>query len=222
MGPNSPSNARWLPAALLPLITLAACGPVQSSTLIVDAQAELAAAQTAGGDRHAPFEYVAAEEYLHKAREEQSYADFEVSVELARKSRICARAAKLIAERATRTGMGVDSDSKKPIAPCRAGPDRGPGALAASEEPAARGLPVAAAVADDGAEEPASTVDARSPPDAAKSGEPEDPPPEPKPAPKKKVKPAAGEPDDPPPPPKAKPKKADPQPEPEALPEGDE
>lgn len=205
-------NARWLP--LLPFAAIVGCGPVQSSTLIVDAQAELAAAQTAGGDRHAPFEYVAAEEYLHKAREEQSYADFEVSVELARKAKTCARAAKLIAERATRSGMGVDAAPKK-ITPCRAGPDRGPGALAASEEPAARGLPVAA--------EPEETMPASTVAEPAKkSGEPEDPPPEPAPAPKKKVKQASAEPDDPPPPPPNKKKAAEPEDEPADLPEGDE
>ncbi|MCK6548541.1 DUF4398 domain-containing protein [Myxococcota bacterium] len=218
MGSRSCRDARCLP--LLPLAAIVAivgCGPVQSGTLIVDAQAELAAAQTAGGDRHAPFEYVAAEEYLHKAREEQSYADFEVSVEFARKARTCARAAKLLAERATRSTMGVDAATKK-ITPCRAGPDRGPGSLAASEEPAARGLPIAT-TAEGSADEtmPASTVGA-----PKQGGEPEDPPPEP--APKKKVKKADAEPDDPPPPP-VKPKKkaaAEPEEEPEDLPEGDE
>lgn len=127
-------------ASLFALAALgASCGPVQSSTLIVDAQAELAAAQTAGAEKQAPFEYVAAEEYLHKAREEQSYSDFEVSVRFAKKAKDCARAARQIAEQTTRAGMGIEETATK-TARCRPGPERENGAPDPSEEPAARGI----------------------------------------------------------------------------------
>lgn len=126
--------------ATLLLVGAVGCGPVQSTTLIVEAQAELTAAQTAGGAKHAPFETVAAEEYLHKAREEQSYADFDVAIRFARRSRDCARAAHQLADAATQTVMGVAAPAPKRSLVCRAGVDRGPGSLAPAEEPAARGV----------------------------------------------------------------------------------
>ena len=97
---------------------------MQSSTLIVDAAAELAAAKTAQADTHAPFEYVAAEEYLHKAREEQSYADFQVAVVYAEKSRDCAKVARALAEAATREGLGTTRAVHTTKAKCRPGPAR--------------------------------------------------------------------------------------------------
>lgn len=111
---------RWAPTVLL----LTGCGPVQSSTLIVDAAAELAAAKTAQADEKAPFEYVAAEAYLHKAREEQSYSDFEISVIYARKSRDCARVARMLAEASTREAMGTTRATHVTKAKCRPGPER--------------------------------------------------------------------------------------------------
>ena len=106
------------------LLVLAGCGPVQSATLIVDAQAELAAAKTAQADLHAPFEFVAAEEYLHKAREEQSYADFQVAVVYAEKSRDCAKVARARAEALTKEAMGTTRPTHTTNAKCRPGPAR--------------------------------------------------------------------------------------------------
>jgi hypothetical protein len=125
-------------AALAGVLAFAAgCGPIQSGSLVVEAQAELAAAQTAGAEKHAPFEYVAAEEYLHKAREEQSYSDFEISTSFARKARDCARAAKQIAESATRATMSLQGGGTK-TSRCRPGPERMRPMLDANEEAAAR------------------------------------------------------------------------------------
>lgn len=97
---------------------------MQSSTLIVDAAAELAAARTAQADEKAPFEFVAAETYLHKAREEQSYSDFEISVIYARKSRDCARVARMLAEASTKQAMGTTRATHVTRAKCRPGPER--------------------------------------------------------------------------------------------------
>lgn len=113
--------ARRLLIALVLLGSLA-CGPTRSSTLIVDAAAELAAARTAQAPGVAPYEFIAAEEYLHKAREEQSYADFEVSERLARKARDCARAARYKAEAQTRSEIGASQRRARNNAVCRAGP----------------------------------------------------------------------------------------------------
>lgn len=100
------------------------CGPIQSSTLIVDAAAELAAAKTANADAAAPFEYVAAEEYLHKAREEQSYADFQLAVAYAEKSRDCSRVARTRAEAFTKAAMGTTRATHTTKSKCRPGPER--------------------------------------------------------------------------------------------------
>jgi hypothetical protein len=124
--------------ASISIAVIAACGPVQSSALLVDAQAELAAAKTAEAEKQAPFEYTAAEEYLHKAREEQSYADYEVSVTFARKARDCALLARRIAESKTRAALGASGASTAGSPRCRPGPERSLVMLDPNEEPAAQ------------------------------------------------------------------------------------
>jgi hypothetical protein len=71
-----------------------ACGPVQSTYLIVSAQAELDAARAAQADRYAPYEYTAADQYLAKAREEQGYAEFGAAVDFAYKAKELAKEGK--------------------------------------------------------------------------------------------------------------------------------
>ena len=117
-------SVRALLPALLGLCASVACGPVQSQTLIIDAAAELAAARTAQAEEHAPFEYTAAEAYLHKAREEQSYADYEIAVDYARKSRACAKVARMLAEARTKEAMGATRPTHTTKARCRPGPSR--------------------------------------------------------------------------------------------------
>ncbi len=119
-------------------LSLAACGPIQSGSLLVDAQAELAAAQTAEGDKHAPFEFVAAEEYLHKAREEQSYAEFERAVIFARKARDCARVARTKSEQSMRKELAADMAGVSTKARCRPGPERMKVMLDPDQEPNAQ------------------------------------------------------------------------------------
>jgi hypothetical protein len=161
----------------LAALALASCGPIQSGALVVDAQAELSAAQTAQGDKHAPFEYTAAEEYLHKAREEQSYAEFERAVDFARKSRDCARVARTKAEQVTRKEMGALELGPTTKARCRPGPERMKEMLDPDQEPAAQ---------------PVETTKPAAPPakkkvaPAKKEAEPQDPKPE---APRQVVKP---------------------------------
>lgn len=170
------------------------CGPIQSGALLVDAQAELSAAQTAQADKHAPFEIVAAEEYLHKAREEQSYAEFERAVDFAKKSRDCARVARTRSEAMMRKEIAGDASidpGPTTKARCRPGPERMRVMLDADQEPAAQ----------------------------APSTEPKDPPPAVKKKPAaKKVEPKA-EPKDPPP---AEEERKVVKPKDEPLPEGDE
>lgn len=73
-------------AALAPL---AACGPVRSTSALIDADEQLEAARTAGAQSKAPYEYTAAEVYLHKAREAQGRAEYDAS------TRFASRAAEL-------------------------------------------------------------------------------------------------------------------------------
>lgn len=89
----SPGRARLLPA-LAVLAVFAACGPTESTAVIIDADVELEAARAAGASKTAPYEYTAAEAYLHKAREEAGYADYQPAVTFARKARDFAKAAK--------------------------------------------------------------------------------------------------------------------------------
>ncbi len=97
---------------------------MQSTVVLVDAAAEVAAAKTARAEEQAPFEYTAAEAYLHKAREEQSYAEFEVAVRFAEQSRDCARVARMMSEAQTKKDMGGTRATARTRAKCLAGPDR--------------------------------------------------------------------------------------------------
>jgi hypothetical protein len=59
----------------------AACGPIQYIAGVTQtASADVAAARTVNADKYAPYEYTAAVEYLHKAREEEGYADHAAAV----------------------------------------------------------------------------------------------------------------------------------------------
>ena len=62
------------------------CGPLISTYLIVSAQADLDGAKAAEAEKYAVYEYTAADQYLHKAREEQGYADFGPSIDFAYKA----------------------------------------------------------------------------------------------------------------------------------------
>jgi hypothetical protein len=80
--------------ALLLLASLAACGPIQSTSALVEADVEIEAARAAGAPTSAPYEFVAAEAYLRKAREEVGYAQYELAADFAAKARDIAREAR--------------------------------------------------------------------------------------------------------------------------------
>lgn len=58
----------------------------------------MADAKHAGAEHHAPYEYTAAVEYLHKAREEGGYAEYQVAVEYGRHAEELATKARAIAD----------------------------------------------------------------------------------------------------------------------------
>src|SRR5215831_1224448 len=77
---------------------LGGCGPVEYINQVsFKAASALAAAKEAQADRYAPYEYTAAETYLHKAREEAAYAQYQDSIEYGRKAEEQAHKARAIA-----------------------------------------------------------------------------------------------------------------------------
>jgi hypothetical protein len=58
---------------------LAACGPVTSTTSIIDAREKLTEARREGAETFAPYEYAKADLYLHKAKELQGHSEYQQS-----------------------------------------------------------------------------------------------------------------------------------------------
>ncbi len=69
-------------------------GPIWSAALIVDASSEFKAAKTVDAEKYAPYEYYKAEEFLHKARQKESYGQFERAVDYAKIAKEMAIAAR--------------------------------------------------------------------------------------------------------------------------------
>jgi hypothetical protein len=67
---------------------------VESTALIMDADVQVEAARAADASRLSPYEFTAAVAYLHKAREETGYADYEVAIDFAHKASKFAHEAK--------------------------------------------------------------------------------------------------------------------------------
>lgn len=80
----------WAPIALL---VVTGCGPVQSTQRISEAAVALERARVAEADQKAPYEYYSAKFYMHKAREEWGYSDFEASFDYATEAKRAAEAA---------------------------------------------------------------------------------------------------------------------------------
>ncbi len=84
------------------LAASAACGPIQSSSHLIDADVQLEAARTAQAEKYAPYEWTAANLYLHKAREEVGYSDFEQAISYAEKATKFAVQAKSAASKSSK------------------------------------------------------------------------------------------------------------------------
>jgi hypothetical protein len=105
-------------------LLLGACGPIQYLTTVTrDASAEVASAKAAGADKYAPYEWTAANEYLHKAREEEGYADHQAAVHFGQLAIDLAKTGRQIALAAASSGAAppapppVDSENENPLAP---------------------------------------------------------------------------------------------------------
>ena len=80
--------------ASLALATLAACGPIQSTAALIDADVEIEVARAAGAPQSATYEFVSAEVYLHKAREVSGRAEYETATRLAVRAQAFAKEAR--------------------------------------------------------------------------------------------------------------------------------
>jgi hypothetical protein len=84
--------------AVLAVTPLLGCGPVEYISQVGNrAASAVSAAKLAQADRYAPYEFTAAEEYLHKAREEGGYAEYQDAIEYGQKAEDLANRARAIA-----------------------------------------------------------------------------------------------------------------------------
>jgi hypothetical protein len=93
-----PTGAVALAAVTVMAAFVSGCGPIEYINQVgVKAASAVSAAKLAQADRYAPYEYTAAEEYLHKAREEAGYAEYEDAIEFGRKAEELANKGRAIA-----------------------------------------------------------------------------------------------------------------------------
>ncbi len=101
----------WVLAVLL-TSGLSACGPVQYGVHVTSrASAAMTAAKSAGADRLAPYEYFQATEYLHKAREEGAFSQYQNALYYGKKAEEMALKATQIAQERAAKGEAA------PVAP---------------------------------------------------------------------------------------------------------
>lgn len=91
---------------------LVGCGPIISTSIILEAQANLDAANAVEAAEYAPYEHTAAVAYLHKAKEEQGYADFGPSIDMASKARDMALKALSVAQEKRRAAVKSKTSGK--------------------------------------------------------------------------------------------------------------
>jgi hypothetical protein len=95
--------------------TLAGCyGPISSTMDVLDAEAQIQTAEKAGAKEKAIYEWTAATRYLHKAREEVGYSNFQAGVDFAEKASLCANAAVLISLNENQTAAETAREQCRP------------------------------------------------------------------------------------------------------------
>ena len=76
-----------LASAALAALLLLGCGPIEYVNQVTRrASSDVERAKEARADKWAPYEYTLAVEYLHKAREEASFADFQAANRFGRRA----------------------------------------------------------------------------------------------------------------------------------------
>ena len=100
----------------LTTLTAGGCGPIEYLNQVSSkAATAVVAAKQAQADRYAPYEYTAAEQYLHKAREEAGYAEYQDAIEYGHKAEDLAKRARAIA--LSRLSQPAAGDASDPAAP---------------------------------------------------------------------------------------------------------
>jgi hypothetical protein len=117
---------------LAAIALLVGCGPVQSTGRISEAEVDFERARVAKAHERAPYEYYSAKYYLHKAKEEWGYSDFEAAYDYARKAKKAARSARMKAKedpwegspvkKAGGSDAGGASETAQPESDTEAGP----------------------------------------------------------------------------------------------------
>ena len=94
------------------------CGPIQYLAHTPrDAAKEVAQAEKQGAVRHAPYEFTAAREYLHKARELAGHARYQEAVRCALEATRLAKAAQMLAKEKAGDSVDVEvTDTPEPPA----------------------------------------------------------------------------------------------------------
>jgi hypothetical protein len=113
-----------VPLAVVSLaVSISGCGPIEYINQVgVKAAGAVSAAKLAQADRYAPYEYTAAEEYLHKAREEAAYAQYEDAIEFGRKAEELANKGRAIAV----AKLSQSASASSVATPASEGRDPGP------------------------------------------------------------------------------------------------
>lgn len=108
-------------ALLVVLCGSAGCGPARFLGQVNDkAAGAVAAAKEANAAVLAPYEYTAATEYLHKAREEGAYAEYQVAIEYGRRAEeLAVRARALAVERRAGDGEVPGTPGTEPPTPAK-------------------------------------------------------------------------------------------------------
>lgn len=102
--------------ALILLGLSAACSPISANREIDQAQHALTQAEQRGAARSAVYEYTAAAEYLHKAREEDAHAEFEAARSYAHRAAEYAAKAE---QRVVSQRAGMEYNHVEPVPPPR-------------------------------------------------------------------------------------------------------
>jgi hypothetical protein len=115
-----PISAGMLLAGLAALLVTAGCGPVRSTQAISKAEVEFERARVVGAHNKAPYEYHSAKQYLHKAKEEWGYSEFQAALDYAEEAERAAESARRKAKEdpwedpvEDREGDGVGDNDEK-------------------------------------------------------------------------------------------------------------
>ena len=131
---------------------LAACGPVRSTVVLIQADQTLREARSLGSVETAPYPTLLAEELIEKAREEQGYASYDTATQLAEEAKMLAEdAVKIARDSAVEAAEGQAEEAPAGEGPAEEGPaGEGPAEEGPAEEGPAEEGPAEEGPAEEG------------------------------------------------------------------------